>query len=419
MKLKACLISINACAGLFFILFTATRAQTSLPPEQINSAIQEKSRELQTIQTQLQETQKNLSETTQKSQSLNQELGKIKKNIKQLDIGIKSNQITIDTLSLEISGLQYTINETEQKISATGATVKNIMQEIQEFDDENALFIFLKNKTLAGGISEQTHLQEISGNLAKAIADLKKLNDERAMQLQTAEDKKIGVKNEYQTLKVRKSLIEEQKNERQNLLTATKNKEKNYQQILADLAKKQAEIASEIEAMDAQLRLKINPNKLPTPRSGVLGWPVLENQRITQGYGGTAFALRGGYRGKWHNGIDMGGALGMPIIAAEEGIILNTGNQDLFCKRGAYGKYIIIKHPNNLTTLYGHLSHIAVETGTKVARGQVVGYMGKTGYALGTHLHFTVFDSATFTMRGSRSCGIMPSGGDLDPQKYL
>ena len=405
------------CIALAF--FIPLFAFGQLPPEQLNSAIQEKSRQLQEIQRQLEETQKNLSETQKTKRSLASELSQIQKNIKQLDLGMKSNTVKIGKLSLEINGLAQAIRETDRQISLKVAATENIIKEIQRMDDTDPLIVFLKHATLASAVGEQSQLTEINGDLAKATRELQMLNDERQGKLKETSVKKRAVESESVTLTARKSVVEDQKKERQEVLVVTKNKETAYQELAADLAKRQAEIASEIEAMDAMLRLKINPNELPTRRKGVLGWPVPDNPRITQGYGGTAFALRGGYKGKWHNGIDIGGPAGAIIASAEEGTIIAAGNQDLYCKRGAYGKFVVIKHPNNLVTLYSHMSQLNVTTGQRVARGETIGYMGNTGYAFGVHLHFTVYDGATFSMRGSRSCGPMPSGGDMDPQPYL
>jgi murein DD-endopeptidase MepM/ murein hydrolase activator NlpD len=87
-----------------------------------------------------------------------------------------------------------------------------------------------------------------------------------------------------------------------------------------------------------------------------------------------------------------------------------------------------VKHNNGLTTLYGHLSKYIVSIGQRVERGEVIGYVGSTGYATGPHLHFTVFASQTLVparpgypegTKPSKSCGPMPVGGDLDPTKYF
>ena len=125
------------------------------------------------------------------------------------------------------------------------------------------------------------------------------------------------------------------------------------------------------------------------------------------------------YRGEHHNGVDIGKAFGAEIVSASDGVVVNAGNQDRYCPRGAYGKYVVIKHNNGLTTLYGHLASYIIEEGEPVKRGDVIGYMGKTGWATGPHLHFTVYGTNTYRLTQSVSCGLMPVGGDIDPQKYL
>ena len=95
-----------------------------------------------------------------------------------------------------------------------------------------------------------------------------------------------------------------------------------------------------------------------------------------------------------------------------------TGDQDKYCYRGAYGKFILIEHKNNLTTLYAHLSRQIVKENDIVKRGDLIGYVGKTGYAIGPHLHFTVYGTPVL-MKQSRVCGLMPFGGYLNPLDYL
>lgn len=86
-----------------------------------------------------------------------------------------------------------------------------------------------------------------------------------------------------------------------------------------------------------------------------------------------------------HKGVDYGSPHGSPIMAVADGHISYSGN------RSAYGKTVIIKHDSKRTTLYAHMSRIdpaAGKVGKKVKRGDVIGYVGKTGRVTGTHLHY-------------------------------
>lgn len=88
-----------------------------------------------------------------------------------------------------------------------------------------------------------------------------------------------------------------------------------------------------------------------------------------------------------HNGIDLASYSGAPILAAADGEILIARGSGW---NGGYGSYVVIKHPNGMQTLYGHLNSVAVSVGQHVAKGQTIGGMGNTGDSTGTHLHFEV-----------------------------
>lgn len=85
-----------------------------------------------------------------------------------------------------------------------------------------------------------------------------------------------------------------------------------------------------------------------------------------------------------HRGVDYGSPYGSPIYATADGTVKASGFQN------AYGNRVTIQHGNNISTLYAHMSRIAkgVDRNTKVKRGQVIGYVGKTGRVTGTHLHY-------------------------------
>ena len=93
----------------------------------------------------------------------------------------------------------------------------------------------------------------------------------------------------------------------------------------------------------------------------------------------------GGYSYETHEGTDFVGPYGMPIVATADGIV---GRAEYY---GGYGKTVTIKHGYGYETLYAHMSEIAAESGARVKRGDVIGYLGNTGRSTGPHLHYGVY----------------------------
>lgn len=88
----------------------------------------------------------------------------------------------------------------------------------------------------------------------------------------------------------------------------------------------------------------------------------------------------------FHQGIDISAAPGAPVYASADGIVTSAG------WNGGLGRAVYISHGYGLSTRYGHLSRVAVEEGTKVKRGDVIGYVGNTGRSTGYHLHYEVHE---------------------------
>jgi murein DD-endopeptidase MepM/ murein hydrolase activator NlpD len=86
----------------------------------------------------------------------------------------------------------------------------------------------------------------------------------------------------------------------------------------------------------------------------------------------------------FHTGIDYPAPVGTPVTAARYGVVEAAGWLP------GYGKVVVLRHEQGVTTLYAHLSRILVDPGTPLARGSAVGLVGRTGDATGPHLHFEV-----------------------------
>ena len=109
-----------------------------------------------------------------------------------------------------------------------------------------------------------------------------------------------------------------------------------------------------------------------------VAWPA--DGVKTSGFGPRIHPIYGSVR--QHQGIDLDGNTGDPVRAARSGEVILAGS------RSGYGNTIVIYHGLGYSTLYGHLSSIAVEVGDQVVSGERIGAVGSTGLSTGPHLHF-------------------------------
>ena len=108
----------------------------------------------------------------------------------------------------------------------------------------------------------------------------------------------------------------------------------------------------------------------------------VEFSRISSGFAMRVHPISGQW--KAHKGIDFPAPTGTPIRASGDGVIDFAGTQN------GYGNFVMIKHWANYTTAYAHMSRFApgIKKGSKVSQGDVIGYVGTTGWSTGAHLHY-------------------------------
>lgn len=128
--------------------------------------------------------------------------------------------------------------------------------------------------------------------------------------------------------------------------------------------------------MDRMNMMRIAAAKLP------YAMPVHQSHRFTSGFGTRRDPKTGGRRA--HNGIDLAGPRGTPILSTGDGVVVFAGWQS------GFGNLIKIRHAYGFETLYAHLNKIHVKVGDRIARGEHIGDMGTTGRSTGVHLHYEV-----------------------------
>ena len=153
---------------------------------------------------------------------------------------------------------------------------------------------------------------------------------------------------------------------------------------------------AELQAIEAQISAYYTPQQpaggqsqgqTPNYSGGAFVWPAPGFYLLTSEWNED----RGSYN---HGAIDIagGGIYGTPVVAAADGTVVfsSAGGWG-----GGYGTYLMIDHGGGVSTLYAHMSGLAVSQGAAVSAGQVVGYVGSTGDSSGPHLHFEVREYGT------------------------
>ena len=116
--------------------------------------------------------------------------------------------------------------------------------------------------------------------------------------------------------------------------------------------------------------------------TGTYIWPCPSSTYVTSAFGMREHPLFGDERP--HSGIDIAGSAG------SEGLAADSGTVAVATYSSSYGNYVTIYHSNGDYTLYAHMSSLAVTAGQNVTQGDVIGYVGSTGWATGPHLHFEI-----------------------------
>ncbi|HEY6959253.1 MAG TPA: peptidoglycan DD-metalloendopeptidase family protein [Candidatus Limnocylindria bacterium] len=224
----------------------------------------------------------------------------------------------------------------------------------------------LKAATAADKADADLHAKEIVG-LKQQIQEQQKVLEKQRADYQAAVSVAVASIGEQSTLRSQAA------SDKANADAAARSAQNQYEQLATELA-----LRTGLGIFQGKLFL----------------WPV--NGVLTQGFGPTRFtgeppAWYGGvYYPHFHNGIDIAAPMYTPIRAPAAGQVTTVGKP--YASYGDYAEVVIIAHGSNFSTLYGHLDDSVrpptVRAGQRVNAGDIIGYIGMTGFTTGPHLHF-------------------------------
>ncbi len=420
-----------------FLLFQTSNAATI---DELRKSIGLKNQEIKKLEEDIRKYKEELKTTQSQGKSLKEEIARLDREIKKLNSDIALTGRQIQKKELEIEELGLDIKEKEQKIAGLRRGLANLIQTLLKEDRTSLLVIIMRYGVLSDFFRHMGNIDTFQKKIFESVRALRILQDDLNQKKLITEAKKEELADLSILLRTRRNAGSATKKNRGDILTLTKNQERNYQALLKAQEKQRDALEDEIQEIEAKIKITIDPSSLPAKGRGILGSPLPEvsllscwqgggglKNCLTQFFGYTSFAAVGSYGGKGHNGVDFRAENGTPVQSTEAGIVQGVGDTDTGCRRASYGKWILVKHENNLSTLYAHLSAISVSHGQTIKRGERIGLSGQSGYATGPHLHFGVYASQAVTIEAIRSqvCGRLMTlplsavNGYLNPLDYL
>lgn len=364
--------------------------------------------------------------------SLNNQIGIINARINKLNTEIKKTKNLVAITRLDIQKTQVAIDEATAAIDKNKATLAELLRAFHQLEGETVIERLLKYDNLSQVLSETQYLESLQARLTVVLDETrasKRLLESNEIVLK---DKKQDLEEKNRELAVQESAEKGERAHKNTILSETREQEQRYQQLLSAAEEEQAEFMKRLAEIEQQILIQQNfvayfkAGEIPKPGTKIFVSPQ-DNYVLTQPYGLTAYARRGAYGGKGHNGIDIKAGLASPVKAAAGGKVAAKGAQSCtnYVQRscnGYWGNWVAIEHPGGLVTLYAHLtkpSHKGI--GEAVAVGEVIGYEGATGGVTGPHLHFSVY-TEFFTYRDPKTGDIRFSYNyekTLNPLDYL
>ena len=387
------LIFFVLCVWTIFVsgssMLPRAQAQTA---DELQKKIAQRNQDIANLEKEIVKYQKQIETLGTQATTLSTTIKSLDLTQKKLSTDIQVTENKIDAKNLEIQSLTGQIGDKEDNIYDDRRIITHTLVAIAQTGDPSLPEIFLGGKSIAGVLKEVDQLAELETGLHDRIALLNQDKSTLESSKQASEKAQSDLKILQRQLRDQRAVVLATAAEQKSILAETNQSEATFRRILAEKKAQEEAFQQEINAFESQLHLLVNPALLPHTGSGVLAWP-LDNIFITQYFGNTPFATANPqlYNGKGHTGVDFRASIGTPVKAALNGTVVGVGNTDLVHGCYSYGQWIMIKHPNGLSTLYGHMSLESVSVGQVVTTGQVIGYSGNTGYTTGPHLHFGVY----------------------------
>ncbi len=407
---------------IFIILSTPYTKIYSQSAGELKDRIEDHNSTIRKLEEEIKNYERQIETTNSQARTLQSTIAGLELNQKKVNVEIRKTETSIAKSNLRIQELSGQMLTTQEKIDINSQAIASTINSLVQSEDQTLIEHILSGRSLSEVLDNYESTTQFQEQIRDKSKELTIHKDDLADKKEATEAEKRKLLSLQADLKNQHRTLEINKKEQASLLAITKNQEAEYKKLLASKQAEKAYFEAEIFKLASQLQYILDPNKVPSPGKGVLGWP-LKDVFVTQQFGKTSDSGRL-YTSGTHDGVDFRAPIGTPVFASMSGVVaeVNLGA----VQNCQYGKWVLVKHSNGLSTLYAHLSDVRVSKGQDVTRGEVLGFSGNTGYATGPHLHFTLYVSEAVTFKqytcksGYKvSIPIAHPSAYLDPMQYF
>ncbi|MEK7461697.1 MAG: peptidoglycan DD-metalloendopeptidase family protein [Patescibacteria group bacterium] len=418
--------------SIFIIFLIIPFVLNAANPSELEQQIERVRRDREVLVEEQKKLQVELDEINKESQTLGSAVKSLDTTKKKLAKDISITQSKITSADLTIRSLENAMSEKEKQIITHRAAIANTLTSLSDYDSSPLILQILASIRLSDIWRDGSQLAGLNARLEEeitALRETRRILNQQKMEKEKIKKEQVSLRGQ---LSGQKSVVEENQKAKAKLLTETKNKEVEYQKLIQANIARQKESEADLDRLEQELRITLDPSLFPKPKGGILDWP-LDNVFITGLFGRSDCSIYGS-ADCFHNGLDFRASMGTPVRSMLAGVIEGIGNTDNQKGCYSYGRWILIKHDNGLTSIYAHLSASLVPKGQEVSVGQMIGYSGGvpgvngSGYSKGPHLHVGLFASQGVEIRqfttsiGCKQVFVpIAKGRDayLDPLAYL
>ncbi|MBI5221787.1 MAG: peptidoglycan DD-metalloendopeptidase family protein [Candidatus Magasanikbacteria bacterium] len=373
----------------FFVLAEKT-PDAKQEIEVLNKEIANRKDKIKQLETTIDTYKKNINEKQTQAVSLKNQISILDNHIAQVATDVTLTQEKIKETELEIEALSITIKEKEAALDKQKRLIGKMVTNIHAEDQKNYIEVALTYDNFSNFYNELKQLENVSSDLGRSVKILRVTKEDLDARRTQVDNKRQSYEKLKQDLETKKEQLGEQQNFKEKLLTDTKLSERRYQTLLASLKQQYQVIDNEVRTFEDRVRKKLEEeDKIKASGNVLMSWPV-SSHVINATFHDPDYPFRRVFE---HSGIDIKASQGTPVHAVAAGYIGRARR----CTSASCYSYILIIHTGNISTVYGHLSNIAVADDAFVNRGDVIGYSGGTPgtvgagpFVTGQHLHFEV-----------------------------